>query len=67
VIHIAEGRVMAETTSDVLVERLIDWGVDTVFGIPGDRRAARNLSSGTIPDSLRLVSQPIVCGWWHEL
>ncbi|MBV9544689.1 MAG: pyruvate oxidase, partial [Chloroflexi bacterium] len=27
---------MADTTSDVLVERLIDWGVDTVFGIPGD-------------------------------
>jgi pyruvate dehydrogenase (quinone) len=24
------------TTSDVLVERLIDWGVDTVFGLPGD-------------------------------
>jgi pyruvate dehydrogenase (quinone)/pyruvate oxidase len=22
--------------SDVLVERLIDWGVDTVFGLPGD-------------------------------
>ncbi len=27
---------MAQTTSDVLVERLVDWGVDTVFGIPGD-------------------------------
>jgi pyruvate dehydrogenase (quinone) len=24
------------TASDVLVETLIDWGVDTVFGIPGD-------------------------------
>jgi pyruvate dehydrogenase (quinone)/pyruvate oxidase len=24
------------TTSDVLVERLIDWGVDTIFGLPGD-------------------------------
>lgn len=23
-------------TSDVLVERLIEWGVDTVFGLPGD-------------------------------
>src|SRR5947209_12945111 len=22
--------------SDVLVERLIDWGVDTIFGLPGD-------------------------------
>ena len=27
---------MAKTTADVLVECLIDWGVDTVFGIPGD-------------------------------
>lgn len=27
---------MATTASDVLVEGLIDWGVDTIFGIPGD-------------------------------
>jgi pyruvate dehydrogenase (quinone) len=27
---------MAETAADVLVEGIIDWGVDTVFGIPGD-------------------------------
>ncbi|MFN7948929.1 MAG: thiamine pyrophosphate-binding protein [Blastocatellia bacterium] len=27
---------MARTTADLLVERLIDWGVDTVFGLPGD-------------------------------
>src|SRR5947199_7054932 len=27
---------MAITTSDVLVERLIDWGVRVVFGLPGD-------------------------------
>src|SRR6059036_3689004 len=27
---------MSRTTSDVLVERLIDWGVDVVFGLPGD-------------------------------
>ena len=24
------------TASDVLVETLLDWGVDTVFGLPGD-------------------------------
>ena len=24
------------TASDQLVERLIEWGVDTVFGLPGD-------------------------------
>src|SRR5439155_23417105 len=29
-------RRMAPTASDVIVETLIDWGVDTIFGIPGD-------------------------------
>jgi len=27
---------MAKTTADLLVERLVDWGVDTIFGFPGD-------------------------------
>src|SRR5205823_12036548 len=27
---------MASTASDTLIETLIDWGVDTVFGLPGD-------------------------------
>ena len=27
---------MARTSSDVLVDRLIDWGVRVVFGLPGD-------------------------------
>jgi pyruvate dehydrogenase (quinone) len=27
---------MARTTADVLVDRLIDWGVRVVFGLPGD-------------------------------
>ena len=27
---------MAKTTADVLFERLIDWGVDAIFGLPGD-------------------------------
>jgi len=27
---------MAKTTADLLIERLVDWGVDTVFGLPGD-------------------------------
>src|SRR5437660_6944983 len=27
---------MAATAADLLVERLIDWGVDTLFGYPGD-------------------------------
>ena len=27
---------MAEITSEVLISRLAEWGVDTVFGLPGD-------------------------------
>jgi pyruvate dehydrogenase (quinone)/pyruvate oxidase len=27
---------VAELTSEVLIARLADWGVDTVFGLPGD-------------------------------
>jgi len=27
---------MSETAGDVLVQTLIDWGIDTIFGIPGD-------------------------------
>ena len=27
---------MAETAADILIENIIDWGVDTVFGLPGD-------------------------------
>lgn len=27
---------MAKTAADVLVEGILDWGVDTVFGLPGD-------------------------------
>jgi pyruvate dehydrogenase (quinone) len=27
---------MAKTGGDILIENLIDWGVDTIFGIPGD-------------------------------
>ena len=32
----SEGNRMAKTTADLLVERLIEWGVDTIFGFPGD-------------------------------
>ena len=27
---------MAKTTADVLFERLLAWGVDVIFGLPGD-------------------------------
>ena len=31
-----KGEVMAQIASELLIERLADWGVDTVFGLPGD-------------------------------
>ena len=30
------GRVSGDTAADLLIERLVQWGVDTVFGLPGD-------------------------------
>jgi len=27
---------MSHTAADILVETLMEWGVDTVFGLPGD-------------------------------
>src|SRR5438309_5944159 len=27
---------MAKTAAQILIDRLIEWGVDTVFGLPGD-------------------------------
>jgi pyruvate dehydrogenase (quinone) len=27
---------MAETAAEVLVDTILDWGVDVVFGLPGD-------------------------------
>src|SRR5574339_1066187 len=27
---------MAETAADILIETIIDWGVEIVFGLPGD-------------------------------
>src|ERR1051325_11724332 len=31
-----QGVVMSRTVADLLVTRLIDWGVDAIFGLPGD-------------------------------
>src|SRR4051812_18292109 len=33
---IPEGIVMAETTADVLIDTIHSWGVDVIFGLPGD-------------------------------
>ena len=32
----AAGGLRAQIASELLIERLADWGVDTVFGLPGD-------------------------------
>src|SRR3984957_12399504 len=31
-----QGERMARIAAEALVERLVDWGVDTIFGLPGD-------------------------------
>src|SRR3954471_12630097 len=31
-----EDHIMARTAGDILVDRLIAWGVDTIFALPGD-------------------------------
>src|SRR5688572_3505373 len=31
-----KGKMMAKTAADILIETIMDWGVDTVFGLPGD-------------------------------
>jgi pyruvate dehydrogenase (quinone) len=27
---------MSQTATEILVDRLLGWGVDTIFGLPGD-------------------------------
>src|SRR5690242_14467284 len=34
--QIARERAVAENTADIIMDRLIDWGVKEIFGIPGD-------------------------------
>src|SRR3954467_11941207 len=46
---------MAMNASDVLVETLIDWGVDVVFGIPGDGINGVMEALRTRQDEIRFV------------
>src|SRR5256714_7137339 len=32
----SEGSVMAKTAAEILVDTLLDWGVEVIFGLPGD-------------------------------
>jgi pyruvate dehydrogenase (quinone) len=46
---------MAATVGDLLVERLIDWGVDTIFSLPGDGINGIYESLRTREDRIKLV------------
>ena len=46
---------MAQIASELLVERLADWGVDTVFGLPGDGINGIMEGLRRHPDRIRFV------------
>jgi pyruvate dehydrogenase (quinone) len=46
---------MAKSTSDLLIDRLIDWGVDTIFGLPGDGINAIMEALRTRQDQIRFI------------
>lgn len=46
---------MAKTVSDLLIERLIEWGVDTIFGLPGDGINGLFEAMRTRQDKIRFI------------
>ena len=46
---------MAKTGADLLVERLLDWGVDTIFSLPGDGINGIYESLRTHQEKIKLV------------
>jgi pyruvate dehydrogenase (quinone) len=46
---------MAKTVADMVVERLIDWGVDTIFGLPGDGINGLFEAMRTRQDEIRFI------------
>src|SRR6478672_11183838 len=46
---------MAKTTGDVLFERLADWGVEVIFGLPGDGINGFMESLSTQKDRIRFI------------
>ncbi len=46
---------MAKIVADLLVERLIEWGVDTIFGLPGDGINGIFEALRTHQDKLRFI------------
>src|SRR5688572_14248988 len=51
----APWRRMATTTADLLVDRLCDWGVEVVFGLPGDGINGLMEALRTRQDRIRFV------------
>jgi pyruvate dehydrogenase (quinone) len=49
------GSLVRELTADLLVGRLVDWGVDTVFGLPADREDGVVEAFARRGDRIRLV------------
>lgn len=46
---------MGATASDAMIERLIDWGVDTIFGLPGDGINGFMEALRTAQDRIRFI------------
>jgi pyruvate dehydrogenase (quinone) len=46
---------MAKQVTDLVIERLIEWGVDTIFGLPGDGVDGLFESLRTHKDKLRFI------------
>ena len=46
---------MAKSVADALIERLIEWGVDTIFGLPGDGIDGLFEALRTHQDKLRFI------------
>lgn len=46
---------MGKTASDTLIERLADWGVDTIFGLPGDGINGLMEALRTHQDTIRFI------------
>lgn len=46
---------MARTTSDLIVERLLEWGIDTIFGINGDQVNGFVEALRTHSDQMRFI------------
>lgn len=46
---------MGKTASDTLIERLIDWNVDTIFGLPGDGINGLMEALRTHQDKIRFI------------